>query len=367
MEDGRVMISGGALMNRDPIADVEIYDWRLHGWVQTPPLQEPRHSHTSTLLPDGRVLVQGGFGVDDRPVTRAEVYDPARGAWSDAPASPGPYWQALPLRDGSVLFFGGSGLAYLTAAELFDPRDGTWSPAGRLTQPRRFFAVSPSPDGGAVVRGGSGLTDQQTPPPAERFDPKLLRWEPSDPPPRPRAEPDDRVHLGNGRTLVVEAAPGGGRRYFWERGKRRKALGHTLAIQGEWTATAIPGGRALVVGGWFQDGQERLVAPRAWIVDAEGGVSATEPLAEPRTNHVAVALRDGRVLVAGGESDERHRLSSAEIYDPDPGTWTRVEPMRSGRISHAAAALPDGRVLVLGGYGGSADTARFIPAPPAGR
>ena len=362
LEDGRVLVTGGALMNRDPIADAEIYDWRLHGWVQAPPMQEPRHSHTATLLTDGRVLVQGGFGLADRPLTGAEIFDPASSTWSPAPESPGPYARAQPLADGSILFFGGPGLEYLTAAELFDPRGGRGPPGGRLAQPRRFFAVSPLADGGALVRGGSGLTDAQPPPPAERFDPRLLRWEPTEPPPTSPRDVDAAVPLGNGRRLEVVADPGGGRRFAWVRGKRRKDLGRVLAVQGEWTATPIPGGRALVVGGWFRDGQDVLIAPRAWVVDARGGVTATEPLTEPRTDHVAIALRDGRVLVAGGRTDQRHRLSSAEIYDPDAGSWTPVDPMRSGRISHTGALLPDGRVLVLGGYGGSTQTSRFVPS-----
>lgn len=361
--DGRVLVSGGALMNRDPIAEVELYDWKLHGWVQAPPMREPRHSHTATLLPDGRVLVQGGFGENDKALDRSEIYDPAADVWLDAAPSPGPYWHAQALADGSILFFGGPGLNYLTEAEVFDPERGAWSPAGRLMQPRRFFAISPLLDGGALVRGGSGLTDVAVPPAAERFDPKRMMWEPTKPPPGKFEASEPTVPLGNGRTLEVQADPGGGRHYFWVRDKERKPLGRTLAVQGKWTASPIPGGRALVVGGWFRDGQDELVAPMAWVVDAEGGVKATEPLVAARMNHVAVTLRDGRVMVMGGESDPRHRLSSAEIYDPDLGTWALVEPMRSGRISHTAALLPDGRVLVLGGYGGSAQTSRYVPAP----
>jgi hypothetical protein len=190
-----------------------------------------------------------------------------------------------------------------------------------------------------------------------------MMWEPTKPPPGEFEANEPTVPLGNGRTLEVQADPGGGRHYFWVRDKKREPLGRTLAVQGKWTASPIPGGHALVVGGWFRDGQDELVAPMAWVVDAEGGVTATEPLVAARMNHVAVALRDGRVMVMGGESDPRHQLSSAEVYDPDLGTWALVEPMRSGRISHTAALLPDGRVLVLGGYGGSAQASRYVPAP----
>jgi hypothetical protein len=154
--------------------------------------------------------------------------------------------------------------------------------------------------------------------------------------------------------------PGGGRTYFWRRGKRRVLLGETVVVRGEWTASPLPGDKALIVGGTFPDGEGTIVAPRAWVLDADG-VHATEPLQLPRMNHVAVALSDGRVLIAGGETDHRHRLSSAEIFDPATNLWTEAAPMRSGRISHSAALLPDGRVLVLAGYGGSTGASRFVP------
>jgi hypothetical protein len=69
---------------------------------------------------------------------------------------------------------------------------------------------------------------------------------------------------------------------------------------------------------------------------------------QPRADHAAVALRDGRVLVAGGENGS-YIYRSAEIYDPETNTWTAAAPMPRVRTQFLMAALPDGTVLALGG------------------
>jgi hypothetical protein len=78
----------------------------------------------------------------------------------------------------------------------------------------------------------------------------------------------------------------------------------------------------------------------------------TEPLNKPRSEFAAVALSDGKVLVAGGYNQAEQSYSSAYVFDPGPGaeTWTKVGLLGTARTAPAAAVLPDGRVLVAGGY-----------------
>lgn len=82
-----------------------------------------------------------------------------------------------------------------------------------------------------------------------------------------------------------------------------------------------------------------------------GVVRPTTAMAAPRAAHSATALFDGRVLVAGGFTEESDAPSGAEVYDARTGRFLRLPPMITPRHSHTATTLPDGRVLITGGFG----------------
>jgi hypothetical protein len=56
-------------------------------------------------------------------------------------------------------------------------------------------------------------------------------------------------------------------------------------------------------------------------------------------------------------------LYSAEVYDPEAGTWSRGGDLGIRRSGHSAALLPDGTVLMSGGASGGAEV--YDPAAPA--
>jgi hypothetical protein len=96
----------------------------------------------------------------------------------------------------------------------------------------------------------------------------------------------------------------------------------------------------------------------ALSAQAPGTFVATGNLTMPRLNHTATLLENGKVLIAGGGSGEQG-LASAELYDPDTGTFAAtgtVQPNGERRIgtprrSHTATLLNNGMVLIAGGYG----------------
>jgi hypothetical protein len=64
-----------------------------------------------------------------------------------------------------------------------------------------------------------------------------------------------------------------------------------------------------------------------------------------------VLLRDGRVLIIGGEVDKfsgKYR-ATAELFDPTTGKFQLTGSMAAARQNYAAVLLQDGRVAVLGG------------------
>ena len=68
-------------------------------------------------------------------------------------------------------------------------------------------------------------------------------------------------------------------------------------------------------------------------------------LAWPRAHHGLVELANGRLLVAGGQTNEYGDTTSAEIYDPATGTWADTAPMNVARLKFRPLLMDDGRVL----------------------
>src|ERR1700690_2684212 len=73
----------------------------------------------------------------------------------------------------------------------------------------------------------------------------------------------------------------------------------------------------------------------AWsTIQSESAAAFTtnSPLTMPRELPTATLLPDGRVLVVGGGTNSDN--TTAELYDPPAGTWTPTAPMSSVRHEH---------------------------------
>ena len=80
-----------------------------------------------------------------------------------------------------------------------------------------------------------------------------------------------------------------------------------------------------------------------------GTWSSTGHLNIPLWGHTATLLPDGKVLVVGGIGRSGYLVSS-ELYDPSTGTWSFTSNPNTPRISYTATLLADGKVLIVGGY-----------------
>ena len=114
------------------------------------------------------------------------------------------------------------------------------------------------------------------------------------------------------------------------------------------SATLLPSGKVLVVGG---NGQNGVLASAELFNPSTGTWSSTGALVTGRFQHTTTLLPNGKVLMVGGYAS--NFLASAELYDPGTGTWSETGALGSMRYRHTATLLANGKVLVVGGYNGS--------------
>ncbi len=122
------------------------------------------------------------------------------------------------------------------------------------------------------------------------------------------------------------------------------------------TATLLLDGRVLLVGGAGagEDSATFLRTAELYHPKKRKFV-ATQSMSTARLGAAAVRLRDGRVLVAGGEDSSNKAVNSVEIYNPRTGRWTRASSMNYARMNPTATLLNNGKVLIVGGYSVDSD------------
>jgi len=131
------------------------------------------------------------------------------------------------------------------------------------------------------------------------------------------------------------------------------------------TITPLKDGRVLVVGGdvWFAPLDQfgcpfsvcfvlSALASAETFDPVTGTFTLTGAMSVNRVYHTATLLDDGKVLVTGGDDRYTNTYDTAEIFDPSTGVFTPTGNMLYARSGHTATLLANGKVLLAGGYSG---------------
>ncbi len=269
---------------------------------------------------------------------------------------------AILLRGGQVLVTGGyddKGRP-LASAELYNPATTTWTSTGPMTVARGDHTATLLSDGRVLVAGGlptcyppcNALTS------AELYTPSTGSWTPTGPMVVGRFGHTATL-LPNGKVLVVGGESGAGAGAMTLASAELydpstglwAPTGALAAARSFHTATLLASGKVLVAGGDPFSYQALRIASAELYDPGTGMWTPTSSMTTARSYFTATLLGDGKVLAAGGAHDGNN---SAEVYDPSVGTWTLTSPMIEVRRDHTATLLPSGQVLVSGGANATA-------------
>src|SRR5262249_7702947 len=84
--NGNVLVAGGfdGSIANFVFADAEVYNWHTGQWTPIAPMNTARAAPVAVRLEDGRVMVIGGADIFFNILNSAEIYDPRTDTWSMA-------------------------------------------------------------------------------------------------------------------------------------------------------------------------------------------------------------------------------------------------------------------------------------------
>jgi hypothetical protein len=312
LADGTVLIVGGTQATAPKVA--EVFDPATGRFTQTgQPNIGLRSNHTATLLPDGDVLIAGGSTGGLPALSSTERYSPSSGTFtaSDPMQTGREGHTATALPNGQVLLVGGYSLGAPpeATAELYDPATGSFSATGSLIHGRANHTATLLPDGQVLITGGEG---------------------------------GQRRSDGGIEDIAINQAE----LYDPQTGMFRPA-GTMVMYRDRHAATLLSDGRVLLTGG-IDWANMRFLMTSAEIYDpVTGTFQAVSPLHHGRQDHTATLLPSGRVLIVGGA--QTAPCVAAEVFDPTTEQFIQLEIEPLNRARHQATSLTNGDVLLTGG------------------
>lgn len=273
------------------------------------------------------------------------------------------------LGNGRVLIAGGQSRPFTTRVtepraelEIYDPGARTFTSAGRMSRERALHTATLLDDGTVLLAGGVTVGPRQgtdSLDSAELFDAaagtvSLLGAALQQP-----QQAHTATRLPDGRVLIVggfDGVRGGGyldTAELYDPGEQRftRVAARMVRPRQLHTATLLTSGKVLIVGGFGLGG---AVADAELYDPATGLFTLAGRLQVARALHQATLLESGQVLISGGAG--ANSLASCELYDPLRNVFLSTGGMSVPRQLHSATRLPSGLVLVAGGTPDSAST-----------
>jgi hypothetical protein len=123
-------------------------------------------------------------------------------------------------------------------------------------------------------------------------------------------------------------------------------VGNMNAARSNHVAVKLPNGAVLIAGGTSTAGTA-LVSSESHAPD--GAFVPNQDMKMARSSFTGTLLASGKVLLAGGLNNSSG-TPTVEIFDPGTGIFTLgTNHMANGRYQHTATLLPNGDVLIAGG------------------
>ncbi|MBZ0152544.1 MAG: hypothetical protein K8J09_13540 [Planctomycetes bacterium] len=330
-----LVIGGGAgtLTSATGLASTERWDFRHMTVSPGPSMGTARALHSAITLNNGKVLVIGGADQNGNPLASCELYDPVTNSFAPTGSmgTPRVLFGACKLANGNVMVAGGTSAlqpdvttavtSTLNTAEIYNATTGTWSNANNIGGYRLGPALTLLPNNNVMVSGGVqigfflGVPLSAVSTTAVQFwNPSNGNWSGGPAMLQGRAGHQyNQVTLANGRVLMTggvyvpsllgatSAAPVSNAEYYNPTNNTWTSVNMTTA-RALHTADLLPDGRVAVCGG----AQGTLLAPVSIDnVDvfnpATNSWTSMPALTGPRASHASALLPDGTLVLFGGQ------------------------------------------------------------------